>query len=340
MSTFREKYGRYSLYVLIAGLGVTIFVEILPFLSGLLGAVTIYVLLRRQLWLLTERRGWRPSLAATTLLAEAVICFLIPITLIGWMVAVKIQSVVVDPRSILVPIKHLVGLIEERTGYELWSEANVRWLLGYIPRVGQWVVVGAADFAINLVVLLFVLYFMLIGGRRMEAYCSELMPFDRRVSRNVIHEIHLIVRSNAIGIPLLAVIQGIVAYVGYLIFGAPSPLFWGVLTCFATVIPIVGTALVWIPLAAYMALTGSWAPAIGLVLYGMLVVTHVDNVVRFLMQKRMAHTHPLVTIFGVIIGLSLFGFMGVIFGPLLLAMFLYFVHLFKCRYLERHCDCQ
>lgn len=340
MSTFREKYGRYSLYVLIAGLGVTIFVELLPFLGGLLGAVTIYVLLRRQLWLLTERRRWRPSLAATALLGEAVICFLIPITLIGWMVAVKVQSVVVDPRSILVPVKHLVGLVEERTGYELWSEANVRWLVGYIPRVGQWVVVGAADFAINLVVLLFVLYFMLIGGRRMEAYCSELMPFDRRISRNVIHEIHLIVRSNAIGIPLLAVIQGIVAYVGYLIFGAPSPLFWGVLTCFATVIPIVGTALVWIPLAVYLALTGSWASAIGLTLYGTLVVTHVDNVVRFLMQKRMAHTHPLVTIFGVIIGLSLFGFMGVIFGPLLLAMFLYFVNLFKCRYLERHGDCR
>lgn len=340
MSSFREKYGRYSLYVLIAGLGVTIFVEILPFLGGLLGAVTIYILLRHQLWQLTEHRHWRPSLAATVLLAEAVICFLIPISLIGWMVAVKVQSVVVDPRSILVPVKHLVELVEARTGYELWSETNVRWLLGYIPRVGQWVVVGAADFAINLVVLLFVLYFMLIGGRRMEAYCSELMPFDPRISRNVIHEIHLIVRSNAIGIPLLAVIQGIVAYVGYLVFGAPSPLFWGVLTCFATVIPIVGTALVWIPLALFMALTGSWAPAIGLTLYGTLVVTHVDNVVRFLMQRRMAHTHPLVTIFGVIIGLSLFGFMGVIFGPLLLAMFLYFVNLFKCRYLERNRICQ
>lgn len=112
------------------------------------------------------------------------------------------------------------------------------------------------------------------------------------------------------------------------------------LTCFATVIPIVGTALVWIPLALFMALTGSWAPAIGLTLYGTLVVTHVDNVVRFLMQRRMAHTHPLVTIFGVIIGLSLFGFMGVIFGPLLLAMFLYFVNLFKCRYLERNRICQ
>ena len=81
-------------------------------------------------------------------------------------------------------------------------------------------------------------------------------------------EVHMIVRSNAIGIPLLAVVQGIVAFVGYLVFNAPSPLFWGVLTCFATIIPIFGTALVWLPLAGYMALTGDWGPAIGLLLNG------------------------------------------------------------------------
>jgi len=136
------------------------------------------------------------------------------------------------------------------------------------------------------------------------------------------------------GIPLLAVVQGIVAFVGYLVFNAPSPLFWGVLTCFATIIPIFGTALVWLPLAGYMALTGAWGPAIGLLLYGGLVVTHVDNVVRFIMQKKMADTHPLVTIFGVFIGLSLFGFMGVIFGPLMLEMFVFCVNIFKKKYLD------
>ena len=122
--------------------------------------------------------------------------------------------------------------------------------------------------------------------------------------------------------------------IGYLIFGAPSPLFWGVLTCFATIIPIFGTALVWLPLAGYMALAGEWGPAVGLTLYGGLVVTHVDNVVRFVMQKKLADTHPLVTIFGVFIGLSLFGFMGVIFGPLLLEMFVFCVNIFKKRYLD------
>ena len=128
------------------------------------------------------------------------------------------------------------------------------------------------------------------------------------------------------------------AYISYVIFGVPSALFWGVLTCFATIIPIVGTALIWVPLSVYLALSGGWGNAIGLTLYGTIVITHVDNVVRFMMQKKMADTHPLVTIFGVIIGLALFGFMGVIFGPLMLAIFIFCVDIFKRKYLDGTSD--
>lgn len=334
MQNFRERYWRYSLFVLILGLGITICVELTPFLGGLLGAATIYVLLRRQMHCLTACRRWRRSLAASLLLGEAVLCFLVPISLIVWMVVDQVQNITLQPDSVITPLKQIAALIHEKTGYDLWQEGNISSLIGVIPKLGQWVVAGIFDFGVNIVVLLFVLYFMLIGGRRMEEYCREILPFSRPVSSSVMREVHMIVRSNAIGIPLLAVVQGIVAYIGYLAFSAPSPLFWGVLTCFATIIPIFGTALVWLPLAGYMALTGDWGPAVGLLLYGGLVVTHVDNVVRFVMQKKLADTHPLVTIFGVFIGLSLFGFMGVIFGPLMLEIFVFCINIFKKRYLD------
>ena len=334
MLSVREKYWRYSLFILIAGLGIAIFVEMTPFLGGLLGAITIYVLLRRQMWFLCERRRWRRSLAASLLLGEAIFFFLIPISLIVWMIVDKIQGAALDPQSVITPVKHVASLIHQKTGYDFWSESNLRSMLSYIPEAGQWLLEGIVSFAVNLVVLLFVLYFMLIGGLRMEAYCREILPFDRRVARNVMREIHMIVRSNAIVIPLLAVSQGIVAYIGYLAFGVPAPLFWGVMTCFATILPIVGTALVWLPLAAYMTLDGNWGQAVGLVMFGTLVITQVDNLVRMVMQKKMADTHPLITIFGVFIGLSLFGFMGVIFGPLMLAMFVFCVNVFKRKYLD------
>lgn len=334
MRTIREQYWRYSLFVLILGLGITIFIELTPFLGGLLGAATIYVLLRRQMHYLTEGRKWRRSLAASLLMAEAVLCFLVPISLIAWMIVSKVQDIALKPESIIMPLKHIAALIHEKTGYDLLQETNISSLIGVIPKVGQWVLGSIADFGINIIVLLFVLYFMLIGGRRMEEYCRQILPFDRELGSRVMCEVHMIVRSNAIVIPLLAVVQGVVALIGYLVFGAPGPVFWGVMTCFATIIPIVGTALVWLPLAGYMALTGDWGPAIGLVLYGTLIVTHVDNVVRFVMQKKMADTHPLVTIFGVFVGLSLFGFMGVIFGPLMIEMFVFCVNFFKKKYLD------
>ncbi|MDR0961371.1 MAG: AI-2E family transporter, partial [Mediterranea sp.] len=137
----------------------------------------------------------------------------------------------------------------------------------------------------------------------------------------------------AIGIPLLAVIQGAVATFGYWFFDVPNLWLAGLLTCFATIIPMVGSALIWLPVAIIMALSGNWFNAIGLVLFGSLIVAQLDNLIRFILQKKMADTHPLVTIFGVIVGLPVFGFMGVIFGPLLIALFLLFIDMFKREYL-------
>ncbi len=332
--TFKKQYWKYSLIVLILGLGVAIFVRILPFLGGLLGAATLYLLLRNQMRHLTQKRMWRPSWAAALLLIEASLCFLIPLSGVVWMLVIRIQEIAVDPHELLNQIEHLAHLVEAKTGYDFLSHVNLTLLLSGLSQAGQFLMEGIYSFGINLLVLLFVLYFMLIGDERMETYFYDLLPFDPADKGRILHEMHLIVRSNAIGIPLLAVIQGAVAWVGYMIFKTPDPLFFGLLTCFATIIPIVGTALVWLPLSLYMAATGAWSGAIGVVAYALLVIIHVDNLVRFLLQKRMANTHPLITIFGVIIGLSLFGFMGVIFGPLLLELFILLVDIFKRQYLD------
>ena len=189
-------------------------------------------------------------------------------------------------------------------------------IVSILPRIGQIIMESISSLAINLFVMIFVLYFMLIGGKKMEAYVNDILPFNETNTQEVIHEINMIVRSNAIGIPLLAIIQGGVATIGYLLFGAPNILLLGFLTCFATIIPMVGTALVWFPA------------------YGAIVVSQSDNLIRFILQKKMADTHPLITIFGVVIGLPLFGFMGVIFGPLLLSLFFLFVDMFKKEYLD------
>ena len=330
----KEQYRKYSLITIILGLGLLLFLKMTPFMGGILGACTIYIMVRDQMLYLTQKKKIRKSVTAIILLIEALLCFLVPLSLAVWLLISKLQTVNVDTATFVDTITNLADWIRRKTEYDLLSKENISSIASILPGIGQFLMGGISSFAVNLFVLVFVLYFMLIGGTKMEQYIYELLPFSDSNKKHVMNEINMIVRANAIGIPLLAIIQGAIATLGYYLFDAPSALLFGFLTCFATVIPIVGTTLVWFPLAAYMAISGDWPHAIGLLLYCGLIVTNIDNLIRFILQKKMADTHPLITIFGVVIGLSLFGFMGVIFGPLLISIFILCVNIFKEQYLK------
>lgn len=330
----KEQYRKYSLITIILGLGLLLFLKMTPFMGGILGACTIYIMVRDQMLYLTQKKKIKKSVTAIILLIEAILCFLVPLSLAVWLLISKLQTVNVDTATFVDTITNLADWIRRKTEYDLLSKENISSIASILPGIGQFLMGGISSFAVNLFVLVFVLYFMLIGGTKMEQYIYELLPFSDSNKKHVMNEINMIVRANAIGIPLLAIIQGAIATLGYYLFDAPSALLFGFLTCFATVIPIVGTTLVWFPLAAYMAISGDWPHAIGLLLYCGLIVTNIDNLIRFILQKKMADTHPLITIFGVVIGLSLFGFMGVIFGPLLISIFILCVNIFKEQYLK------
>lgn len=332
--SFKEQYKKYSLIALVIILGITIFRESFPFMGGILGAMTIYILLRGQMKYLIEKRKIRKGFAASILLIETILFFLIPLSLVVLIVIDNVSTMNLNTQELMEPIENISRFIQEKTGYYPLKTENFSALVSLIPRIGQYMMNGITSFTINIFVLLFVLYFMLIGKDRMEHYIYELLPFSEVNKKEILHEINLIVTSNAIGIPLLGIIQGIIAFVGYYIFDVPSPVIFGILTCIATIIPVIGTGLVWLPLSVYLAIVGDWANAIGLLCFGILVVSQIDNLIRLLLQKKMADIHPLITIFGVVIGLSLFGFMGIIFGPLLLSMFMLFLNIFKKEYLR------
>lgn len=332
--SIKEKYWRYSLITIILGLGLILFLKLSPYMGGILGACTIYIMVRGQMLYLTEKKHIKKGITAVVLLIESILCFLVPIALAVWLLINKLQTVNVDTVGFIHTVTNLSDWLHAKTGYDLLSTENISSIASILPAIGQFMMGSISSFAINAFVLVFVLYFMIIGGTRMEQYIYEILPFSNVNKKNVLNEINMIVRSNAIGIPLLAVIQGLIATVGYYLFDVPSALLFGFLTCFSTIIPIIGTAIVWFPLTVYLAITGDWTHAIGLFLYSGIIVTNIDNLIRFVLQKRMADTHPLITIFGVVIGLSLFGFMGVIFGPLLLSIFLLCVDIFKQQYLK------
>ncbi len=115
--------------------------------------------------------------AASLLVGEAIVCFLIPLSLIMWMLIAKLSDISLNPSGIVAPIKQLSAQIYDYTGYDPLDGKGIETLVGWVSRAGQWIANGVINFALNLVVLVFVLYFMLVGGRKMERYLMAFLPF-------------------------------------------------------------------------------------------------------------------------------------------------------------------
>lgn len=335
MATFKERYWKYSLIIILIVLGIALFKHIIPYLGGLLGAITIYALVRKQMKKLTQKRKMKRGYAATLITLEVIFLCLIPLSILVWIIIGQVENLNLDTTALISQLDKCILFIKAKTGYDVLGSDTMSYIVSIIPDIIQTVMGEISTFAIDLLVIIFVLYFMLIGGEDMESYIKDLLPFNAPNKTHVIKEIDLIIRSNAIGIPLVAVIQGSIATVGYLIFGVHDVILVGLLTCVATVIPVVGTALVWVPISLVMAFNGHWISAVGIMAYGVLVVAQSDNYIRLVLQKKMADIHPLITIFGVVIGIEMFGFMGIIFGPLFLSLFMLFLNMFKQEYLDR-----
>lgn len=332
---FKEKYWLISLISLILLLGSLTIYALWPYVSGLLGACTLYVVVRDQLIWLTEKKKVGKVWAASLLLMEVTVFFLIPVLLVLLLLINKLQNTTFDVSFVINQVEHYLQIIKEKTSIDLLTSGSMDSVSKVTGQILQSLLSGVTSMFINVMLLAFVLFFMLVGHKKMEQYAFELLPFRDENKLKMLHETRIIINSNAIGVPLIALIQGIFAYLGFLIFGVDDPLLYALFTAFATIIPVVGTGLVWVPLCVYLFLSKEWGSAIGLTLYCVLVISNVDNLARLILQKKIGDIHPLITILGVIIGLYTFGFWGIIFGPLMLSLFCMFVNFFKKEYVQR-----
>ena len=323
---------KYVLVGLLVALGFIIFLFGRIYLSGFLGAATLYVILNGQQKFLTQKWKFSRGAAAFLLVLEAVFLFLIPLTGIVLLVVSTLSDVTIDPEAIRVQVSDLAAVIEQRFGIELLTTDNLSALPGIFANIVQTIGGGIFSFAINMIVILFVLYYMLYNNDSFEKAIKEMLPFKDENKQILGEETRLIIQANAIGIPVLGFIQGSFAYFGYVFFGVDGALLFAVLTGFASLVPLLGTMLVYVPISVGIFLAGDYATGIFMFLYGFFIIGGVDNVARFILQKKLADIHPLITVFGVLIGISMFGFWGVIFGPLILSLFMLFVNMYRHEY--------
>ena len=232
--------------LLILLIAVLIFKELMPYLSGVLGAITIYVLLRKWMVILV-RKGWNPDLAAFLLMLGSFVGILLPVAGIVLMLGNKIGEAVQNSEQVIEAVKMQLGNLEEKFGYDLTSNINASEVSSWLTDNLQGFAGSTFNIFIAIGLMYFMLYYMLTNRSELRNSLYEYIPINEDNLKIIGAESQAMVRSNAIGIPLVAVAQGIIALIGFLIFGIEDPFFWFVIVTVGSMIPFVGTLLGIIP---------------------------------------------------------------------------------------------
>lgn len=313
-------------------MGSLIFREMLPYLTGVLGAVTIYVLFRKWMTILIVRKKWNPSFAAFFIMFLSFIGILLPIGGVIWMLSNKIGRAVNNSGQVVDAVKDQLNKVQHYLGFDFTSKIDTTAITTWVSDKLQNVVGGTFNAFIAIGLMYFLLYYMLTNRRALRETLIDYLPLANENVKDVGNEMQAVVRSNAIGIPLVAFAQGIIALIGFLIFGVEEPFFWFVIVTIGSMIPFVGTLVGIFPVFLISLSSGETFQAWAVLIYGIVVVGTTDNVIRLYVLKKLDDVHPLITLIGVIVGVPIFGFIGLIFGPLLISLFIALISVYKKEY--------
>ena len=306
--------------------------QVITFMPGILGAVTLYILLRERYFQLTVVGNWKKWSTAILLIFISIMVFVLPFAVCAQILLPKFYAFLHNPEQLSQLMEMLSARLQRIIPQMKMDEGQLSEMTNNLAATVPGFLSATADILLNLVLAFFLLYFMLVDGRKMERKIQRFLPLKEDNIDNIWEATRVMVVSNAIGIPMLALSQAIVAALGYFIFGVSEALVWGIVTGIFSVLPIVGSAIILAPICVYMIATDHVGAGIGLFLYSVIITSSIDNVLRFTILKKLGDVHPVVTVFGVIVGIPIFGFMGLIFGPLLISYLLLLIRIYRVEF--------
>jgi predicted PurR-regulated permease PerM len=309
-------------------LGIVLFNHLQTFLPAFLGAYTLYVLLRKWMFIMEGRKRMNRGLSAAILMLLSFLIILLPCFIVVDMLAKKISFAMQHSGEVLTSIETFIRKFEQQYKIGILTEENIKKLTDWGQQTLPKLLGATVSTLTTIVIMYFILYFMLVDGRKMESGFYEWVPLKDENTLLLRRDLNSLVFSNAVGIPLIAIAQGVVALIGYLVLGVDQPWFWFVITTIAAMLPVLGAAIGYIPVALLLFANGENGKGVIMLIYGLGIIGTVDNLFRFWLQKRLGDVHPLITGFGVLIGVPLFGFIGLIFGPILISLFLVLIKIY------------
>ena len=299
------------------------------FIPSLLGAITLYIVCRRYNFYLQEKKKWKPALASLFLIFICLVVLILPVYFIGDLLIEKLG----DSKQYLGRFNEFLNKIQQfvysQVGFDLLSKDNMNKLQNFAAGLSTKALSGTVNTFTVVTSMFFMLFFMFEKPRLFERLLSSAAPLKRANTQMIGEKFRKLVIANAVGIPVVAIGQGIVALIGYWIFGAPSAILLFALTAVASMIPIVGAAIIYVPVSIFMIAEGDTTNGVLLAIYCLVVVGLTDNVLRFTLLKRLENIHPLNTVFGIIMGMNLFGFMGLVFGPIMISITLLLIQVYR-----------
>jgi len=188
---------------------------------------------------------------------------------------------------------------------------------------------GFTVFFFDLLLTLFIAFFMFLQGDDFIKAIKGLSPLDPAHNDEILRETEVTIKATLWGTVIVAVAQGTLGGVGFWIFGLPQPAFWGTVMIPASVIPVVGSTIIWGPAAVYLLFTGHVTSGVGLILWGGVVVSVIDNILKPILMKGSGETPAIFILFSILGGLTYFGMIGFILGPLILSFLLSLLRIYQ-----------
>jgi len=325
--TPRQRY--VLLVVSIIGLAGLMLMGLAEYLTAFLAAGILFVVFRPWWEALVHRRHWNRRLVALGLLLITLVVLVIPFYALTSLLIDRLVAFSRQPDQVM----DVLHKLEKATGFQFTAQMNLRQLLAQgAKQVSRWLpslASSAANFLMIVVLMLITMYFMFMHETYFLLGLRRYLPFRGETLTELGDSLKNNVNANVLGQVLVSLVQGVLTGLTLWIFGVPDALFWGVVAFFLAFVPFLGTPLVWGPAALYQYSHGAHGQALGILLVGVIIIVNIDNVLRIILAKRMGDIHPLVTLLGLVLGIRIFGIIGLVAGPLLVSYFLVLMEVFR-----------
>src|SRR5215475_13341511 len=338
----RKIYIRWlALLALSAAARYVCWLMLLPFVNVLAWASVLVILfypIHQRLVALTRRPGWSALLSTVIVIAVIVL----PLTLLTLVVAKEIGDVAKNAqeflRTLLDTSSPVIGWITGRLGrYVDASHLDLQGYLlerlknisGAIAGRTLGLLGGVVGAIFQMFFTIFTMYYLFRDGDRIYDAMLDVIPLNVAETRQIFDRTHEVIHASVYGVIVIAMVQGTLGGLAFAVLGLPSAVVWGVVMFFMSMVPLVGTSVIWVPTAIYLAVSGHWPKAVALALWGALVIGTIDNVLRPKLVGEKARLHELLIFFSVLGGLQVWGPLGLVLGPVMIAITLALFDIFK-----------